>query len=257
MNNFPFFSLLAFLISVPCCFISSSAVLPDISSLIFSIILALLLRVGDAADIEGFLGTVTFLKTSGWPLVLHLTVDLSPDSFILSFVSFVWYSSSALVSGVESFLGDRSCFVTAWKGEDAVSTRHLAGGGVCISTVTGRLLAGVLLSAALVDGTGEVCVSTDNGIFWGVDTACGRKLDISSSLLSQSLGVCWVLFFFLLVGRPPLHCWENFEHTLHCSDVSDESNSFHRNDAFSISDCAFWMVEDEGFSENFNFFKVA
>ena len=36
--------------------------------------------------------------------------------------------------------------------------------------------------------------------FYGVDTACGRKLDISSSLLSQSSGVCWVLFFFR-VGR--------------------------------------------------------
>ena len=75
------------------------------------------------------------------------------------------YKRQALVSGLESFLDDRSCFVIAWKGKDAVSTRHLAGGGVCISTVIGRLLAGVLLSAALVDGTGKVCVSTDNGIF--------------------------------------------------------------------------------------------
>ena len=120
-----------------CCFISSSAVLPDTSSLIFSIILALLLRVGDAADSDGFLGTVTFLKTNGCPFVLHLTVDLSPNSFILSFVSFVWYSSSSLVKGMESFLGDQSCLVFAGKGEVAVSIRHLDGGAVCISTVFG------------------------------------------------------------------------------------------------------------------------
>ena len=98
----------------------------------FSITLALLLRVGDAADGDGFLGTVTILKTSGWPFVLHLTVDLSPDSFILSFVSFLWYSSSSLVKGTESFLGDRSCLVFAGKGEVAESIRHLAGGDVCI-----------------------------------------------------------------------------------------------------------------------------
>ena len=111
------------------------------------------------------------------------------------------------------------------------------------------------MSEALVDGTGKaVCVSPDNGTFLGVDASCGTKADISTSLLSQSLGACGVLLFFLVTGRPPLHCWENFEHTVHCSDVSDGSNSFHRNDAFSISDCAFWMVVDEGFSENFNFF---
>ena len=101
------------------------------------------------------------------------------------------------------------------KGEVAVSIRHLAGGEVCISTVFGWLLSGVLLSAAIVDGTGEaVWVSTDNGFFssfffffffgggGGVDTACGTKVAISSSLLSQSLGACGVLFFFLVI-RPP------------------------------------------------------
>ena len=76
----------------------------------------------------------------------------------------------------------------------------------------------------------------------GVDTACGTQVDISSSLLSQSLGACWVLFFFLAIGRPPLHSWENFEHTVHCSDVSDGSNSFHRNDVFSLSECTDWSV---------------
>ena len=59
------------------------------------------------------------------------------------------------------------------------------------------------MSAALVDGTGEaVCVSTDNGILGGVDTACGTKVDISSSLLSvfrSELGS----FQVLLGDRPP------------------------------------------------------
>ena len=57
---------------------------------------------------------------------------------------------------MESFLGDRSCLLFAGKGEIAVSIRHLAGGDVCISTVLDWLLSGVLLSAALVDGTGEL-----------------------------------------------------------------------------------------------------
>ena len=139
------------------------------------------------------------------------------------------------------------------KGDVAVSTKRLDGGVVCTSTGIGQLLSGVASpAAALVDGTGEVC--TGNAFFSGVVTACGRNF--SSSLLLQSSGVCWTLFFFLLVGLPPLHCWENVEHTLHCSDASEESNSFNRSDAFSMSDCAFWIVVDEGFSENFNFFLL-
>ena len=95
------------------------------------------------------------------------------------------------------------------KGDVAVSTRRLDGGGVCTSTGIGRLLSGVASPAALVDGAGDVCVLTDNAFLGGIDTACGRNVDISSSLLLQSSGVCWILFFFLFIGRPPLHCWGN------------------------------------------------
>ena len=55
---------------------------------------------------DGFLGIVSFFRTRGWPLVLHLTVVLYSDSDSLMRISCVIYASSSLLNGeLNSLIG--------------------------------------------------------------------------------------------------------------------------------------------------------
>ena len=229
--------------SAPCCLTASSRVRPDMFNLILSISFDLFLRRGDPAMSDGFLGIVSFFKTRGWPLVLHLTVVLSSDSDSLMRISCVIYASSSLLNGkLNSLIGRND-------------------GLPCACVLRGEVCMHVSIVWSLRE-MGEVCKSVsilEWGLFVGMDASCGRNscsLSAWLALTSKSSGDVFCLTVgvarFLFDGLPPFIWLVNVEHTPQSATATVPSNSFHRCVAFPASDWRHSMVVWDGEAEDFS-----